>query len=82
MSEEKKKEVLDQEKELDAEELDAVSGGDKCSCGATGGGDVGILDDPCICVVGGVGAYNDLGELIHGDKCRCACMMGGDGDGS
>ena len=37
MSDEKKNEILNKEKELDKDELDAVSGGD-CGCPVAGGG--------------------------------------------
>ena len=38
MSEEKKDEVLEQEKELDEKELDAVAGGGACVCVYSGSG--------------------------------------------
>lgn len=36
MSDEEKKEILDQEEDLDEDELDAVSGSDTCACPASG----------------------------------------------
>lgn len=36
MSDAKKKEILDREKDLDEDELDAVSGDDTCACPTAG----------------------------------------------
>lgn len=71
MSDEKKKEILEQENELDADELDAVAGGGTCICPLAGGGE----NRPCACVVGGVWQEKDG----QGDPERCACAFAGYG---
>ena len=72
MPEEKKNEVLDQEKELDADELDAVAGGGDCYCAIGGGGTADEDAKTCACVLGGGGEY-DYGSP------RCACVAYGEG---
>lgn len=75
MSDEKKNEILDKEKELDKDELDAVSGG-ACGCpvagGGTGHGNENGLKYDCACVGGGVGLDND-------GKTYCMCTVAGGG---
>ena len=75
MSEEKKNEILDKEKELDKDELDAVSGG-ACGCPLAGGGaghgnENGLKYD-CGCAFAGVG-LDDEGETY------CICPLAGGG---
>ena len=77
MSEEQKKEVLDQEKNLNVDELDAVAGGDTCACFLGGGGHPSENSLACACVGGGGGEYNEKGEQENGKKCRCACPVAG-----
>ena len=83
MSEEEKKEVLDQEKDLNADELDEVAGGKWCSCvwGGGGTGNDGSGEKTCACVMGGGGEYSDVSREIDGKKTRCACVGFGYGDG-
>ena len=76
MSEEKKNEILEQEKELNKDELEAVAGGDACGCAVGGYGDEGGGDSQsCICMFGGCG-YG------WGKEARCACPMVGGGTSS
>ena len=49
MSEEKKKEILEQEKDLGADELNAVAGGDPCVCIVGGGGEASSYHRACSC---------------------------------
>ena len=74
MSEEKKDEVLEQEKELDADELDAVAGGGACYCPVVGGGTANASEDAkaCGCVIGGGGDWTF-------EKGRCVCVAYGQG---
>ncbi len=81
MSDEKKNEILDKEKELDKDELDAVSGG-ACGCPLVGGGtghgegypwqNESDLKYDCACVGGGVGLDNDGATY-------CMCPLAGGG---
>lgn len=75
MSDEKKNEILDKEKELDKDELDAVSGGD-CGCpvagGGTGHGNESDLKYDCACVGAGVGLDNEGATY-------CMCPLAGGG---
>ncbi len=80
MSEEEKKEVLDQEKDLNADELDAVAGGAQCDCVYGGGGPSGYGEKTCACVMGGGGEYTEEGAKEKGIKCRCACVLYGHGN--
>ena len=77
MSEEKKDEVLEQEKELDMDELDAVAGGYVCACPVAGTGAASAGQDACVCVVGGMGEY----DKAHKYYPRCGCFVGGGGEG-
>ena len=52
--------------ELNADELEAVTGGGKCECVAGGGGTRTGEDDVCACVMAGAGFY-DAG----GPRCEC-----------
>ena len=67
MSEEKKNEVLEQEKELSMDELDAVAGGGTCGCVLGGGGAAGEGQKICACPAFGAG------------EGRCLCIVGGGG---
>ena len=60
--------------ELTDDELDAVAGGDACTCPIAGGGEASKTDKTCACVLGGGGEYTNGG-------CRCACVLAGGGDG-
>lgn len=60
--------------ELADDELDAVAGGDACTCPIGGGGASSKSDNTCACVLGGGGEYTD-------GSCRCACVLVGGGDG-
>ena len=71
MSEEKKNEVLDQEKELNMDEL--VAGGSRCACVIGGGGTADEDAKTCACVVGGGGEWKSGGPC-----CVCPLMGGGD----
>ena len=79
MSEEEKKEVLGQEKDLNPDELDEVAGGEACGCFMGGGGTASGTSLTCVCVMGGGGEYNEEGEKWNGKKCRCACPIAGVG---
>ena len=81
MSEEEKKEVLDQEKDLNADELDEAAGGLWCSCSIGGGGKGDYAEKTCACVMGGGGEYTEYGEWLFGKKTRCACVGYGYGNG-
>ncbi len=83
MSEEEKKEVLGQEKDLNPDELDAVAGGKFCYCAFGGGGEADPVcaEETCACVMGGGGEYSDVVEELEGKKTRCACVGFGYGDG-
>ena len=72
MSEEKKEEVLDQEKALDMNELDAVAGGKKCYCAIGGGGEPDSVDKTCACVFAGSG-------ITQNSALRCTCVAYGEG---
>ena len=78
MSDMEKKDILGQEKDLEADELNEVAGGD-CGCLLGGGGASNSWSKTCVCVIGGGGEYNDRGEDIYGRKCRCACASVGAG---
>ena len=93
MSDEKKNEVLDKEKELDEAELDAVSGGDRCVCALGGGGKGSGKPEPYTCQYFGDASppveteernktcacvVGGVGKWIGGD--RCVCVIGGDGE--
>ena len=80
MSDTEKKEILEQEKDLNADELDAVAGGDTCACFLGGGGNPSENSLTCACVGGGGGEYNEKGEQENGRKCRCYCVAIGAGD--
>lgn len=71
MSDEEKNEVLGQEKELDADELDAVASGKKCYC-AIGGGEPDSVDKTCGCVFAGSG-------ITQSSALRCTCVAYGEG---
>ena len=84
MSDMEKKEILEQEKDLGADELDEVAGGGECVCALGGGGtgDPAFGEKTCACVFGGGGEYNDAGQkLSGGEKARCYCFAGGYGNG-
>lgn len=70
MSEEKKDEVLGQEKDLDMDELDTVAGGKRCECFIGGGGATDSEDKLCACLVGGAGQNKHKDK--NGDRCTCA----------
>ena len=69
MSEEKKDEVLGQEKELDESELDAVTGAANCFCYLAGGG-TSKENAGCGCVLGGGGKDSEG---------TCVCVAAGSG---
>ena len=73
MSEEKKNEILEQEKELSMDELDSVAGGGTCACVGAGGGTAGEGQKSCACVAFGSGGYAR-------DGIRCFCVAGGGGN--
>ena len=75
MSEEKKDEILEQEKELNMDELDAVAGGDTCGCIGAGSGKAGEGQNACACVAGGYGEYDEAHKYYP----RCGCFLGGGG---
>ena len=81
MSEEKKNEVLGQEKALDDQEMDDIAAGAACTCYLGGGG---TADRPgektCACVAGGGGEMNDEGAAAVNARTRCWCVLYGDGD--
>ena len=80
MSEEKKNEILDQDKAQSDEELADVTGGKWCLCGIGGGGEANMPGEKtCACVLGGGGEYNSEGEAKWGEKCRCVCVIAGSG---
>lgn len=64
---------FDQINELDDDELDAVAGGDRCTCYFGGGGSSGGVSKTCACVAGG------YGEMSGGEK-RCECFLAGTGE--
>ena len=72
MSEEKKNEILGQEKELNMDEMDAVAGGGTCACVLGGGGAAGEGQKMCACPGFGSGGYTR-------DGIRCFCVAGGGG---
>ena len=72
MSDKEKKEILDQEKALEEDELEAVAGGGYCGCILPGGGLADGDETPCGCAVIGMGGYQDGEE-------RCYCPFGGIG---
>ena len=73
MSEEKKDEILEQEKELSMDELDAVAGGAVCVCMVGGGGQATkVWQNECGCVAVGIGSDTS------GDN-RCGCFAAGGG---
>ena len=72
MSEEKKNEVLGQEKELSMDEMDAVAGGGACACPLFGGGAEDENSIECVCMVGGAGVHLD-----GGTRCACPAIGGG-----
>ncbi len=81
MSDMEKKEILEQEKDLGADELDEVAGGGECVC-ALGGGGTGDPDyeKTCACVFGGGGEYkSDYAAVMGKSKARCACFGAGSG---
>ena len=83
MSDAEKKEILEPEKDLGADELDEVAGGGECVC-VIGGGGTGnpVFDEKtCACVFGGGGEYTDKGAVFYEEKARCYCVVGGHGDG-
>ena len=75
MSEEKKEEILEQEKELDKDELEAVAGGSACACVVGGYGSADGSGGDCNCAFGGYGGRDYYGD---GSK-RCVCPMVGGG---
>ena len=81
MSDAEKKEILEQEKDLEADELDEVAGGSWCHCtiGGGGTGDADVGEKTCACVMGGGGEYTDEGAAVYGKRCRCACVAIGSG---
>ena len=61
--------------ELTDDELDAVAGGEFCTCAIGGGGAATQhADNTCACVMGGGGEYSYGG-------CRCVCVLAGTGEG-
>lgn len=70
MSEEKKDEILGQEKELDESEMEAVAGGIDCICSGAGAGTSEKRGHPCVCIMGGEGRDDDG---------RCGCIAVGTG---
>ena len=80
MSEEKKDEILSQDKALSGEELADVAGGKYCICGIGGGGEANMAGEKtCACVLGGGGEYDSEGAAKWGSKCRCVCVAIGGG---
>lgn len=63
--------------EVSDDELDAVAGGDACSCVVGGGGSPGDYDCTCACVLGGAGDYNYEKSRESGVRCVCAMVGGG-----
>lgn len=59
--------------EIGDDELDAVSGGDKCYCAMGGGGTASAGQQTCACVMGGAG-FTKTGGIN-----RCWCAVGGSG---
>lgn len=82
MSDTEKKEILGQEKDLGADELNEVAGGDPCVCILGGGGEASSTygSKTCACVFGGGGEHTDEAAAGLGKKCRCTCVAGGFGD--
>ena len=78
-SDEEKKEILEREKQLDEDEVEAVTGGGECACFLGGGGPGDELNKTCVCVAGGGGEYSDK-AVEHGySRARCACPAIGGG---
>ena len=73
MSDMEKKEILGKEKDLEADELEAVAGGKVCACVMGGGGEADAGQKTCACVLGGGGEYADDSGT------RCVCVVGGAG---
>ena len=73
MSDTEKKEILEQEKDLETDELDAVAGGKACACIVGGGGEADAGETTCGCVVGGVGGYKEKND----PRCLCPIVGGG-----
>lgn len=61
------------EGEISRDELEAVTGGEKCICVVGGGGTADSDSKACGCVAWGAG-YHDNGNQ------RCYCILGGSGD--
>ena len=80
MGEEKKNEILDQERALDDGALADSTGGKLCICVLGGGGEADWGEKTCACVLGGGGEFNSEGEKKWGKKGRCICVGGGAGD--
>lgn len=81
MPDDKKKEILEQEKQLDENETEAVAGAG-CVCYLGGGGGVECdWDKTCACIIGGGGEWSEHGmqEGKMTSKCRCDCFGYGDG---
>lgn len=64
------------------EELDAVAGGTVCFCVPCGGGEAGVIDRLCACVMFGIGDYvvsrGSDGKITMVEG-RCYCLSGGGG---
>lgn len=72
MPDDKKKEILEQDKQLDEDEAEAVAGGGVCGCAVAGGGLKDGDEGPCGCAAWG------FGTDPKGDD-RCFCLFGGGG---
>ena len=66
--------------ELTDDELDAVAGGDACTCPIAGGGEASKTDDTCACAVAGGGEYSSK-AIENGARCVCAFAGGGTDNG-
>ena len=71
----------EEKRELSDDEIEAVSGGNDCTCVAGGGGTSDDISDTCACVVYGIGEYNQQGYIQHGVNVRCSCCLIGAGNG-
>ena len=80
MSEENKREILDQAQALNDQELTDVAGGARCYCAIGGGGTADQRGEKtCACAVYGQGDYNSEGTTATGANKRCTCYVGGGG---
>ena len=66
---------------LSEDELDAVAGGEACTCFEGGGGAAGKFDRTCACVIYGLGRFAHPGEEPV-NRCNCFTIgTGGTHDG-